>query len=394
MSYEPSICSLTFVHKHPNADRLQVAQAAGNQVIVGLNVKNGDVGVYFPPDGQLSPEFAAAHKLTKELGGYLENNRRVRAIRLRGQESCGIWLSLDCLVGLNSERRADMMNPNSEVWRLFVTKYATPATIRAKLGSANNQRARTETKFFRKHFNTSALTANTGHIYPPDAAIYITEKLHGTSMRFGYVLEIEPLSLWRRIWNRWVWYVPGVPRFQSRRAYRYLNGTRNTILADTNRSYRGNIVNNLRSLHEGEIIYGEIVGFTEGGAPIQRGFTYGCKPRQCQLYVYRITQTNEAGITTELSWNQVQARCVELAISPVPTLYVGSLANMEQVLACATSLAGGVTTTGGLNMREGVVVRIESSEGTCWFKHKSFAFLEAEGKIKDADSYVDVEEVA
>ena len=39
---------------HSNADRLQIAVIFGASVIVGLDVKVGDLGVYFPIDLQLS----------------------------------------------------------------------------------------------------------------------------------------------------------------------------------------------------------------------------------------------------------------------------------------------------------------------------------------------------
>ena len=42
---------------HPNADKLQIATFFGNDTCVGLDVKIGDVGIYFPADLLLSVEF-------------------------------------------------------------------------------------------------------------------------------------------------------------------------------------------------------------------------------------------------------------------------------------------------------------------------------------------------
>ena len=39
---------------HTNADRLQILRVFEEDVIVGLDTHVGDVGVYFPVDGQLS----------------------------------------------------------------------------------------------------------------------------------------------------------------------------------------------------------------------------------------------------------------------------------------------------------------------------------------------------
>ena len=41
------------VRPHPNADRVQLADVLGYQVVVGLDVKTGDLGILFPPDSQL-----------------------------------------------------------------------------------------------------------------------------------------------------------------------------------------------------------------------------------------------------------------------------------------------------------------------------------------------------
>jgi len=51
MAYKAMIAKLTNVRPHPNADRLQLATLEGYQVIIGLNHKEGDVGIFYPTDG-------------------------------------------------------------------------------------------------------------------------------------------------------------------------------------------------------------------------------------------------------------------------------------------------------------------------------------------------------
>lgn len=72
MAYYGYITSIRELKKHSNADRLQVATVFGNDVVVGLDVKEGDMIVYFPTDGKLSEEYATENKLTRSLGGYLD----------------------------------------------------------------------------------------------------------------------------------------------------------------------------------------------------------------------------------------------------------------------------------------------------------------------------------
>lgn len=87
------IVKLSNVRKHPNADKLQLASALGYTVVVGLEIKSGDLGIYFPDGTRIGPEFAAANNLVRlkdeagnNIGGMFDNNRRVRTIKLRGDQ--------------------------------------------------------------------------------------------------------------------------------------------------------------------------------------------------------------------------------------------------------------------------------------------------------------------
>ena len=44
------IVKITELNKHPNAHSLQIATIFGASVIVDLNVKINDIGIYFPTD--------------------------------------------------------------------------------------------------------------------------------------------------------------------------------------------------------------------------------------------------------------------------------------------------------------------------------------------------------
>ena len=57
MSYCGYVVEVKELRKHSNADRLQIATFFGNDTIVGLDTKVGDVGIYFPIDGQLSEDY-------------------------------------------------------------------------------------------------------------------------------------------------------------------------------------------------------------------------------------------------------------------------------------------------------------------------------------------------
>ena len=99
------ITTLKNVRKHPAADKLLLGECFGNTVCVNLNYYEGQLGVYFPSDLQLSVEFAEANNLLRKkdengnnIGGYMDPDKRnVTAIKLRGEKSDGIFLPLECL---------------------------------------------------------------------------------------------------------------------------------------------------------------------------------------------------------------------------------------------------------------------------------------------------------
>ena len=59
--YNAYITRIKNLHRHPNADRLQIGECFGNAVIVSMEYEDNQLGVYFPSDGQLSVEFADAN---------------------------------------------------------------------------------------------------------------------------------------------------------------------------------------------------------------------------------------------------------------------------------------------------------------------------------------------
>src|SRR3990167_8980500 len=105
-----AIISKVKVRPHPNADKLQLGTVLGNHVVVGLDTKDGELGIFFPTDGQLSHDFCVGNGLyTKSARdklqlpssasvGFFDHNRRVRSQRFRGERSDGCWLPLNSLL--------------------------------------------------------------------------------------------------------------------------------------------------------------------------------------------------------------------------------------------------------------------------------------------------------
>lgn len=93
LTYVRDIVRINELRKHSNADRLQIANIFDCNVIVDMNTKVGDIGIFFPTDGQLSIEYCDENNLCrkkdengKNIGGYLEPDKRnIRAMNMRGE---------------------------------------------------------------------------------------------------------------------------------------------------------------------------------------------------------------------------------------------------------------------------------------------------------------------
>ena len=425
MTYKAIVCRI-HVRPHPNADRLQLGLALGNQVVVGLDTQEGELGAYFASDGQLSEQFSKEHDLVgytdpatgKRAGGYFAANRRVRAQRFRGEKSDGYWVPVSYFaftgVKIASLREGDQFSELNGVE--ICSKYITPATARAMRGQGKQSRG--ETTMFRKHFETEQFRFYVDQI-PAGAYISITEKLHGTSHRLAHVIDNTKFKGIRNALNRLLGKV-GLKWVDN---WKYLHGSRNVILDGllTDAYYKDDVfrrkaVGKLEgNLHKGEVVYGEIVGYVSAGVPImspqdttslkdkaiekkygpKMTYSYGLADGECEFYVYRIAMVNEEGKAVELSWNQVKARCSELGVKYVPELtsfvYDG---NAEALRKTVDALVEGDSILDARHIREGVCIRVEHPKMHNIFKHKSFAFGVLEGFLKEKDEAVDREEIA
>ena len=443
-SYEAVVCKIR-VRPHPNADRIQLGTCMGNQVVVGLDTEDGQMGVYFRSDGQLSPEFMNQNNLVrkvdpntgKNVGGFFEINGRVRAQKFRGEISDGFWCPLSFFW-------YTMALPDS--WQegysfaslgryAICQKYETPATKAARRrGEKPTER---ETPMFHMMKTVHQFRKDVDGI-PNGSWVTVTEKLHGTSHRIGRVLVPETEGTLVRFVHKLL----GTP---DRQTWSDVSGSRRVILGEPKRarfdtsqqrSFRdGAIQPFLNNLHPGEVVYLEIVGYTETGALIMSAqdlnnlkdrklkqrlkkqygrkiaYTYGCATRTCQPYVYRIVQMSVDGTETELSWAQVKRRCGELGVKHVPEMQrtqivvenapefdprtYHDVTDKTMLRAWVELRVNGSSLLSDQHPREGVVVRVDTPGGvTTWLKHKPWLFGVLEGYLKEQDSYVDLEEAS
>ena len=419
------------LRKHPNADRLNIATFFGNDTCVSLDIVKGEIGIYFPVDLQLSEEFCLENHLLRKKPdgtpdtGYMDPKKRnVTAVRLRGEKSDGLYLPLNCVVytGIN----LDELNIGDTVTTLNGHEICKKYIPIRKHHSADNKVNRTRKKkvpvapLFVEHADTEQLAYNMNAFKNGDL-VEITLKMHGTSGRTGYLprlVDIVPTNVLavfceikdrERKLNKLQKAMIAYFDKHSKPKYDWglVSGTRRTVLDSFDGGFYGS--NGFREkhektfegkLHKDETVYYEIVGFTDDGTPImpkannkklnnkefikQYGeetvFSYGCDPdnKKSDLYVYRMTTTNEDGDVVEYTPDFMRYRCEQMGVKCVPLLWRGFIPEEvnpgEYIKEIAEKYYDGPDPVGKTHVREGVVCRILNRPGFAAYKHKNYDF--------------------
>jgi len=164
-------------------------------------------------------------------------------------------------------------------------------------------------------------------------------------------------------------------------------------------------------LHKGEEVFYEVVGYVNENTTImpecnnkktndkefikQYGettrFTYGCGTGQNDIYVYRMTKTDEDGNIIEYPWHLVKLRCEQMGVKHVLDFEKFIFTNKEDLMERVNKYVDGADPIGKTHVKEGVVVRIDNKEKFSAYKHKNFSFKVLEGIIK-ANDVLDMEE--
>ena len=392
--YNGFVVRVEHLRPHPNADKLQILTVFYNDTCVSLDVAIGDLGIYFPSDGQLSEEFCEYNHMcrTKKDGtpdtGYMDPEKRnIKAIRLRGEKSDGIYLPIKCLeytgVDLDSLAPGDPITivNGHEVCTKYIPKYVDKP-VRERTGNRTRKKKEPTAPLFKEHADTAQLVYNLGAFKQGDE-VEITLKMHGTSQRTAHLPILQGYA------DTWPCRVGNAFRHVMRKMgcyhgedvhdgepiydYGYVTGTRRVVLDGYDDGFYGS--NAFREPHakvfegklwKGETIFYEVVGFTTTGQPImsdasnkklndkefikQYGevtrFSYGCRPDlgvwrdvetnevvpQSDIYVYRMTMTNPDGEVVEYTPDFMRYRCEQMAVKTVP-VFTKAILNEESRFA-------------------------------------------------------------
>ena len=419
-------------HPDPEVHSLAIGNVLGNTVVVSKETENGSLGIFFETDGQLGQEFAEKNNLLrkidpetgKNLGGLFSEDRRVRCQKIRGIKSDGFWCPLSYLehFGDVSElKEHDKFTAFNDV--SIGQKYETWKT-RAAAKAANKpakgiKKPRVELLAMRRHFDTEQFRTDCWKFKKGDY-VSISEKIHATSQRVANVKVELPIQNYSFAWLKQKLGFNVVPKTE----YRVYVGTRNVILENNNNgaTYYGN--ENFRyaciedfkdKLYKNECLYGEVTHTNTDGKALMHqptsktkdkaiikqygqtmNYTYGTSWGKSEFWVYRITQTNDEGVSVDLSWQQMEQRCKELGAKMVPDviepfIYDGDEGKLRNLVE---ELTEGASSIDSSHIREGVCVRAERYPKPVVLKSKSFAFRVLEGIAKDDNEYQDIEEVS
>lgn len=253
------ILKINSVENHPNADRLEIVQIRGWQNVVDKDYfKQGDLCLYIPIDSLLTSS------LEEVIFGNSKiklKNHRIRTIKLRGVISQGLAIKPETVGIYNYKEEEDVTT------KIGITKYEPLEKLPKIYGICNKIKKKFINSNFQKYTEIENIK-NNPKVFEERESVYISEKLHGTSFRCGWVKN-EPNTWWKKIKNF----------FGLLDAYEFIIGSKNVQLTYGNKNkifFKKNVYIKIaeqydlkRKLKNGEVLYGEIVG--DG---IQKGFSY------------------------------------------------------------------------------------------------------------------------
>lgn len=382
------------VYPHPNADKLDIVPIKGWQCIVAKNAYSvGDKVVYFQPDSLIPIDpWATKFGVVK----YLSTNvrypgmGRVKSISLRGQPSSGLIVKADDPSWKEGKDVSDYYG---------VQKYEPPPSTKTSGGDIDSEHAQ-----FRVYTEIENLR-NFPDIFQEGEEVVITEKLHGSNGRIGFVAGQWMAGSHERRRKQPIKKRTGFPALLEKiRLLKPFTLDQSMDEVRANKYWYPYSISEVRAMVSGAvkslvkfslpppsgntndnniIVYGELIG-----TPYQGKFNYGQKQGELGFRVFDISCNLQY-----LDWTLFESLCNKYKVQMVPVLYRGPF-SMDVV----KKYAAGDTTMGATNIREGVVIRpvVERHDpriGRVVLKYISDAYLEMKHKKADAGEEVETKEV-
>jgi RNA ligase (TIGR02306 family) len=300
------VTTIEALKPHPNADRLELAQILGWQIVVRKGEYQVDQKVvYFPIDTMLPLEVSERFGVTQYL-----SKQRIRCAKLRGEPSFGLAVppDQDWPIG---ENVADYYG---------ATKYLPP--LRVTAGDAE-----TDHPLFVAYTDIENMR-NFPTIFEPDERVILSEKVHGTQCRVG-LIEGELMAGSKGLRRK----RPADERFEG-----------NTYWFPLSLEPVRKLVTELGGSHRQVILFGEV---------------YGSKIQSFHYGLHHVVGFRAFDLLLDghyVDWPDFLATCTQYGVEPVPILTTipFDLVEIKRWSEGKTQLM-----ENDAHIREGVVVRPE-----------------------------------
>lgn len=354
------VVKISEVVPHPNADRLDLCTIAGWQCVTQRgSYKVGDLAIYIPIDSILPKE--VEDTLFGPDSKVKLSKSRVKTIKLRGSISQGM-LAKCSLFNVAEKEGHDCTK------QLGVTKFEPPAPPPSMSG---NPTAKKKKNPLFKEYGGLDNFKHYPDLFQSDEEVVITEKIHGTNFRFGWLptvtdtfgkriqklLRILPkyefvfgsnrVQLQNRVSSGGLkakllsWIPIKAVRTLAYQGYYQQSGVGN-VYEEAVSIYD---LKNRSAMFKGCIFYGEIYG--DG---IQKGYTYECKPGERKFIGFDVFGTKSGQYHDHTDTVELFS---SIGLPTVPVLYAGPYsAAVAKVLTTGNSVIAPTQ-----KVREGVVIR-------------------------------------
>lgn len=347
---------------HPNADKLELAKIKGWICVVRKDsFKVGDKAIYIPIDSIL-PE-SLETKIFTEGSKITLNNHRVKTIKIRKAVSQGLLVTLDS-IGLKD------YPIGTDVKDVLGIKKSEPPSAPFRGFKGGQTSKKISNPNFTKYIDIENYK-NYNNVFQPDDYVVITEKIHGTNFRCGWV-EFATDTWWKKI-KKFLGLAP---------KYEFVYGSHNIQLQNKfiskdfySKQGEGNVYaktvaqyNLKEKLDKGIVVYGEIYG--DG---IQKNYTYGCEKGERKLVIFDIKKDGKY-----LDNHKVLEYCLNKDFDVPPLLYSGKFkeVNLDKLVQGKSVLCS------KQKVREGIVIK-SITEEICCISRKILKHINPDYLLKD-----------
>jgi RNA ligase (TIGR02306 family) len=418
-NYACSVVEIKQIFPIQGADMIVKTIVNGNTVVCSKNVKEGDKMLYFVSGTKLNADYCKNNNLydkpeenldTTQKGFISFKQKRVKAIKLRGEISDGMLMPLSSLSNMNLPISTLTLQIGTEFTDIddisICEKYIVPIQKGSNATKSHKQPKGIDRLIegqFYLHGDTDNLRKNM-HKINPDDTISIHYKKHGTSFVAGNIVVKKNLKWYEKLAKTLGFNIVDTEYdiiYSSRNVVKnqYLN-------KEVGKGFYGEDIWGVVAKEVGHLIpknwtlYGEVLGYLGSGAGIQGKYDYGCKVGEHKFYVYKISVVNTDGNVIFLTDKQIQEWCDKVGLLYSDTfIYYGSVIDyLENNLLNKEQDAWRDTFLKHLEDRfnekdcymctnkvpeEGIIVRVERLEQYEAYKLKSKRFILGESEAQE-----------